>query len=40
MLFLHVVAYLIIYYGAADDKICRADFELDDLFAAMEYFDV
>ena len=31
---------VIIYYGAADDKICRADFELDDLFAAMEYFDV
>ena len=31
---------VIIYYGAADDKICRADFELDDLFAAMEYIDI
>ena len=31
---------VIIYYGAADDKICRADFELDDLFAAMEYVDI
>lgn len=25
-----------VYYGAADDKICRADFKLEDLFAAME----
>lgn len=31
---------VIIYYGAADDKICRADFELDDLFATMEYVDI
>ena len=31
---------VILYYGAADDKICRADFELDDLFAAMEYVDI
>lgn len=25
-----------LYYGAADDKICRADFMLEDLFAVME----
>ena len=25
-----------IYYGAADDKICRADIRLDDIFTAME----
>lgn len=31
---------VIIYYGAADDKICRADFELDDLFATMECVDI
>ncbi len=28
---------VIIYYGAADDKICRADMKLSELFAAMEY---
>jgi predicted GH43/DUF377 family glycosyl hydrolase len=27
---------VILYYGAADDKICRADIRLDDIFAAME----
>ena len=26
---------VIIYYGAADDKICRADIRLDDIFEAM-----
>ncbi len=27
---------VIVYYGAADDKVCRADFDLDELLAAME----
>lgn len=27
---------VILYYGAADDKICRADIRLEDIFAAME----
>lgn len=26
---------VIVYYGAADDKICRADLKLDDIFASM-----
>lgn len=27
---------VILYYGAADDKICRADIRLEEIFAAME----
>lgn len=27
---------VIVYYGAADDKICRADYTLDEIFQALE----
>lgn len=30
---------VIIYYGAADDKICRADIRLDDIFKGIEYIN-
>lgn len=28
---------VIMYYGAADDKICRADFTLNEIFSALQY---